>query len=134
MKGIVFRRLIIMLAMTVSILSIPVPVLADDVNVLAGELIRMNDKIDAKVKYYGVSEYPRIFTETIQENPNILIREYPIIGEYNGAASILLVCNKEKSRGLLLDISCTPELDWNLSQKGNYPCEIMPEARQVCTK
>ena len=105
---------------------------ASDMERLAMEMTRINSRIEARIISSGPSDYDSILQALIQENPNSIVRAYPIYGMYTGNASILLACSQDKTQGLLLDISCTPQFDQHLWQQGNLPCQIPLEAQNAC--
>lgn len=105
---------------------------ASDMQRLAMELTRINSRIEARVMSSGAAEYDRILQNLILENPNPIVREYPIYGMYTNNASILLVCSQDNSRGLLVDASCTANFDQHLWQQGTLPCQIPAEIQNLC--
>lgn len=123
------KFILVMLISTV--ILIPVAS-ANDMQRLAMELTRINSRIEAKLMTVGPAEYDSVLHDLIAENPNPIVRSYPIYGVYSGNTSFLLVCSPDRSQGLLLDASCTANFDNHLWQQGTLPCQFPAEIQNVC--
>ena len=127
------RRTISILLLIIVIITYSLPVAAnDEYYKIAGEMLQINSKIMARVHYYGPQYFESAVQEVIRGTDSSWIEQYPLVAEFNGGASYLLVCSADKSRALLLDASCTPEFDWHLWQAGLIPCRIPDEAKRFC--
>lgn len=105
---------------------------ASDMQRLAMELTRINSRIEAKLISLGPTEYDNILQTLIAENPNPIVRAYPIFGVYSKNTSFLLACSPDRSQGLLVDASCTANFDFHLWQQGPLPCQFPAEIQNVC--
>jgi len=105
---------------------------ASDMQRLAMELTRINSRIEAKLMSLGPAEYDNILQIIIAENPNPIVRAYPIFGVHSNNTSFLLACSPDRSQGLLVDASCTANFDFHLWQQGFLPCQFPAEIQNVC--